>query len=179
MREAERFYASHVLPGRAFGELDHPDPASPLFRLLDAANVCHQVLDYWWEGNALVGVVEVLPTPKGEELRDYFLQGRQLGVSSRGWATLHDPGDGRGVLIQDNFELITCDPPGPRTELRGRRGGVARRGGAAAPGSRFDFVSDPSTVGAYLSPLTSRYKKLKPQADVYAYFEAARGPAPS
>lgn len=67
-----------------------------------------QVLDYWWEGDDLLGVVEVLPTAKGEVLKAYFLVGRKLGVSSRGWATLQDNGDGTGIYIQDDFELITC-----------------------------------------------------------------------
>ena len=64
------------------------------------------MLDYWWVGDDLVGVVEVLPTPKGEALKAYFLQGRKLGVSSRGWATLNDTGPG-GIFIMDDFELIT------------------------------------------------------------------------
>ena len=42
-READKFFASHVAAGKAFGELDHPDPNSPLFRNLDGRNVSHQV----------------------------------------------------------------------------------------------------------------------------------------
>lgn len=137
MREADSYYRSHVLKGLAFGELDHPDSQSPLFRSLDWHNVSHQVLDYWWEGDDLVGVVEVLPTAKGEELMEYFNSGRKLGVSSRGWATLEDSGDGTGIYIQDDFELIT-----------------------------FDFVSDPSTEGAFLTPIPIRYKNLRPQANL-------------
>ena len=54
------------------------------------------------------GGSQVLPTSKGEALKSYFLAGRKLGVSSRGWATLQDNGD--GIYIQDDFELITRAP---------------------------------------------------------------------
>ena len=108
----------------AFGELDHPAPDSPWFRRPNRANVSHVVLEMGWEGNNLVGVVEVLPTPCGNMLRDLYLMGERLGVSSRGWASLRS-GDASGaVVIQDDFELIT-----------------------------FDFVPDPSTTGAYLYPV--------------------------
>lgn len=85
--------------------------SSVLFLILGTVNsttTFPQILDYWWEGDDLVGIVEVLPTAKGETLKAYFLVGRKLGVSSRGWATLQDSGDGTGIYIQDDFELITC-----------------------------------------------------------------------
>lgn len=44
-RETDRYYISHVKPGKAFGELDHPDSKSELFRSLDGRNVSHQVGD--------------------------------------------------------------------------------------------------------------------------------------
>mmetsp|Transcript_17086 Transcript_17086/g.54522 ORF Transcript_17086/g.54522 Transcript_17086/m.54522 type:complete len:306 (-) Transcript_17086:115-1032(-) len=58
-------------------------------------------------------------------LKDLYLAGCRLGMSSRGWATLKEK-DGC-VFIQDDFELIT-----------------------------FDFVSDPSTDGAYLEPVLGK-----------------------
>lgn len=121
-REAERFYETHVTQNRALGELDHPNPHSETFRSLTLENVSHRVLDYYWDGDDLVGYVEVLPTPAGAMLKDLYLAGCRLGMSSRGWATLKEK-DGC-VYIQDDFELIT-----------------------------FDFVSDPSTEGAFLLPV--------------------------
>lgn len=41
-READRYYITHVKPGKAFGELDHPDSNSAMFRSLDGTNVSHQ-----------------------------------------------------------------------------------------------------------------------------------------
>jgi hypothetical protein len=116
---------------RALGELDHPPPTSKTFRCLNVANVSHHVLEYFWKGNDLMGYVEVLNTPAGKMLRDLYEHGFQLGMSSRGWATLKEE-DGF-IWIQNDFELIT-----------------------------FDFVSDPSTEGAYLRPLQRRYEHLKP-----------------
>ena len=140
-REASAFHKAHVVHNRALGELDHPSPHSPTFRCLNSANVSHQVLDYHWSGNDLMGYVEVLPTQAGGMLRDLYIAGFQLGMSSRGWATLKEK-DGY-ICIQDDFELIT-----------------------------FDFVSDPSTEGAYLRPLQRTYEQLRPPIDVDATYHA-------
>ena len=139
-RQAAAFYDRHVRNRRALGELDHPAPTSPTFRCLDVSNVSHQVLDYFWKDNDLMGYVEVLPTRAGAMLRDLYVAGFQMGMSSRGWATLKDE-DGY-VVIQEDFELIT-----------------------------FDFVSDPSTEGAYLKPLQRRYESLRPPIDIHETYD--------
>ena len=135
------FENAHLRHDRALGELDHPPPTSPTFRSLNRENISHQVLDYHWEGEDLMGYVEVLPTKSGNMLRSLYLAGHQLGMSSRGWATLKER-EGFTYLDSD-FELIT-----------------------------FDFVSDPSTEGAFLRPLQRRYEKLKPQIDIDDKFES-------
>lgn len=140
-REASVFYSAHVRMCRALGELDHPPPASPTFRSLNLANVSHQVLDYHWQGDDLMGYVEVLPTHAGTMLRDLYVAGNRLGMSSRGWATLSEK-DGY-VYIQEDFELIT-----------------------------FDFVSDPSTDGAYLRPVQRKFEGLKKQIDIKAAYDS-------
>lgn len=106
-REAARYYKTHVKLNRALGELDHPNPTSKTFRQLCTDSVSHRVLDFYWDGEDLVGYVEVLSTPAGSMLRDLYLAGRRLGMSSRGWATLKQ--ENGGVYIQDDFELITFD----------------------------------------------------------------------
>lgn len=75
-----------------------------------------QTLDFYWEGDDLMGYVEVLPTPAGCTLRDFYLAGARLGMSSRGWATLKEE-DG-ALLIQNDFELITC-ASGPAVAVAG------------------------------------------------------------
>ncbi len=64
-----------------------------------------QVLDIHWQGNNLMGAIEVLPTPAGKILIDLFKSGCQVGVSSRGWASLREQNG--CITIQDDFELIT------------------------------------------------------------------------
>ena len=89
-------------------------------------NVSHNVLDMAWKGDDLVGTVEVLGTPAGNILKELFKSGIKLGISSRGLGSvkeMNENEDGGTVEVQPDFELIA-----------------------------FDFVSNPSTHGAFLSP---------------------------
>jgi hypothetical protein len=89
-------------------------------------NVSHNVLEMHWKGNDLVGTVEVLGTPAGNILKELFKSGIKLGISSRGLGSvkeMNENEDGGTVEVQPDFELIA-----------------------------FDFVSNPSTHGAFLSP---------------------------
>ena len=122
MREAKK-YDTFIKERRALGELDHPDS-----NVINLNNVSHNVLEMHWEGNDLVGTVEVLSTPSGNILRELFKSGIRLGISSRGMGSVKEmmSEDGRGQVlqVQPDFELIG-----------------------------FDFVSNPSTHGAFLSPV--------------------------
>ena len=86
-------------------------------------NVSHNVLEMHWKGNDLVGTVEVLGTPAGNILKELFKSGIKLGISSRGLGSVKDINEDDTVEVQPDFELIA-----------------------------FDFVSNPSTHGAFLSP---------------------------
>ena len=88
-------------------------------------NVSHNVLGMDWKGNDLVGTVEVLGTPAGNILKELFKSGIKLGISSRGMGSVKEVfSEGDNTLeVQPDFELIA-----------------------------FDFVSNPSTHGAFLSP---------------------------
>ena len=88
-------------------------------------NVSHNVLEMHWKGDDLVGTVEVLSTPSGNILKELFKSGIKLGISSRGLGSVKEikEGDEDTVEVQPDFELIA-----------------------------FDFVSNPSTHGAFLSP---------------------------
>ena len=89
-------------------------------------NVSHNVLDMNWRGDDLVGTVEVLGTPSGNILKELFKAGIRLGISSRGMGSVKEVmREGDNTLeVQPDFELIA-----------------------------FDFVSNPSTHGAFLSPV--------------------------
>ena len=110
-------YEKLVREGRAIGELDHPDSS-----VVNLQNVSHNVLNMGWDGDDLVGEVEVLSTPSGNILKELFQSGIKLGISSRGLGSVKEKGDVNEV--QDDFELIA-----------------------------FDFVSNPSTHGAFLRPM--------------------------
>jgi hypothetical protein len=99
------------------GDLDHPDSS-----VVNLSNVSHNVTEMHWDGDDLVGTVEVLSTPSGNILQELFVNGIRLGISSRGLGTINETN--RGSEVQDDFELIA-----------------------------FDFVSNPSTHGAFMAPM--------------------------
>lgn len=125
VREAKKYGQSFIKERRAMGELDHPESS-----VVNLANVSHNIREMWWENDDLVGKVEVLPTPAGNILKELFRSGIKLGISSRGMGSVEtidekddeDPGK-QTVAVQPDFELIA-----------------------------FDFVSNPSTQGAFLHP---------------------------
>ncbi len=121
VREADKYAGTFVKERRALGELDHPDSS-----VVNLNNVSHNVLDMGWNGDDLVGTVEVLSTPAGNILKELFKCGIKLGISSRGMGSVKEVmGEGDQTLeVQPDFELIA-----------------------------FDFVSNPSTHGAFLSPV--------------------------
>jgi hypothetical protein len=87
-----------------------------------------------WRGNTLWGFIEVLDTPSGRLIKHLYSRGCKLGVSSRGWASLRELPGKDYKCIMDNFELIT-----------------------------FDFVTEPSTRGAWLLPYAGSYHPPVPQ----------------
>ena len=123
MREAKKYAETNIKERRALGELDHPDSS-----VVNLNNVSHNILEMHWKGDDLLGTVEVLGTPAGNILKELFKSGIKLGISSRGMGSVkeltnEEDGD-TTVQVQPDFELIA-----------------------------FDFVSNPSTHGAFLSPV--------------------------
>ena len=107
-------YQKLVQERRALGELDHPDDS-----VINLKNASHMVTDVWWNGNDVMGKVQVLNTPAGGILRSLVESGVKLGISSRGMGSVTES-QGK-TIVEDDFQLI-C----------------------------FDFVSEPSTPGAYM-----------------------------
>ena len=110
------------------GELDHPDSS-----IINLQNVSHIIREAKWDGDDVVGLIEILPTPAGNILTSLFENGITIGVSSRGMGSLNQIGE--TLEVQDDFELL-C----------------------------WDFVSTPSTPGAYVAPLQ---EGLKVKQDPY------------
>ena len=108
-------YMDVVKENRATGELDHPDST-----IISLKNVSHIIRDCWWEGDKVMGKLEILPTTSGNILKALIDNGVQVGVSSRGMGSLKEIHEGT-LEVQDDFELL-C----------------------------WDFVSTPSNPGSYM-----------------------------
>jgi len=116
--EVEKYIASSIAENRALGELDHPEST-----VINLKNVSHNIKKLWWDGDDLMGKIEVLPTPSGNILRELFANNITVGISSRGMGSVQPLGEGT-VEVQDDFELLA-----------------------------WDFVSTPSTQGAFMRPV--------------------------
>ena len=73
VREAKKYVDEFVKRGNAFGELDHPE--SPVVSLKNAS---HIVKELWWDGDDLMGKVELLNTPAGNIVTGLELSGVEL-----------------------------------------------------------------------------------------------------
>ena len=89
-----------------------------------------------FNGDDLVGTVEILTTPSGNILRELFKNGIKLGISSRGMGSVEPMNENGAQEVGDDFELIA-----------------------------FDFVSNPSTHGAFLYPMNESVDKNAPVRD--------------
>jgi hypothetical protein len=119
MRECQRYQREYIDQHRALGELDHPESS-----VVNLNNVSHNVLKIWWNGDDLLGAVQILDTPSGNILKSLFKAGITLGISSRGLGSVKELRNEGVVEVQEDFELI-C----------------------------WDFVSNPSTHGAFMRPM--------------------------
>jgi hypothetical protein len=134
-REVKK-YQQLIQERRALGELDHPEST-----VINLKNVSHNIKEVHWEGDDVVGTVEILPTPSGNILKELLRAGILLGISSRGMGST-EPLSGNRVQVKEDFELL-C----------------------------WDFVSNPSTHGAFMRPMNeSINRKLDEQADVCGDF---------
>ena len=124
MREAKK-YEQLIKERRALGELDHPDST-----VINLKNVSHNIKEIHWDGEDLIGTIEILSTPSGNILKELLRGGILLGISSRGLGSTRQIGEGK-VEVQDDFELL-C----------------------------WDFVSNPSTHGAFMVPVNESVNPL-------------------
>ena len=123
-READK-YMELVKEKRALGECDHPDSA-----VVSLANVSHVVTEMHWEGQTLMGTIQLLDTPSGNILKGLLKGGVMLGISSRGVGSVKSRG-GEDV-VQEDFELIAFDmvsspsTPGAYLFKEGRQWGLTK-----------------------------------------------------
>ena len=95
-------YQKLVEERRALGELDHPDDS-----IINLKNTSHMVTKVWWDGNNLMGNLELLQTPSGKIAMELVSAGIPLGISSRGMGSVKQLGE--TVEVQDDFELLCWD----------------------------------------------------------------------
>ena len=98
---------------------------------INLQNVSHNVIKVKMVGDDVYGEVEILSTPAGNILKELFRNGITVGISSRGMGSVQESGNGT-VEVQDDFELL-C----------------------------FDFVSTPSTHGAFMKPAGRSIQELQ------------------
>jgi len=94
-------------------------------------NASHIVKDLYWKGDDLMGKVELLNTPAGNIVKEIIKAGHTIGISSRGTGSVQQTNEGH-LEVQDDFELV-C----------------------------WDFVSNPSTHGAFMNPVSLQEGKVK------------------
>ena len=147
VREAKKYTDTFIKQHRALGELDHPESS-----VVNLQNASHNITEMGWSGDNLIGTVEVLGTPAGNILRELFKAGIKLGISSRGLGSVETVAEEGADLdeipaqeVQPDFELIA-----------------------------FDFVSNPSTQGAFMFPMKESVNKERaPElCDVYCKTES-------
>tara|TARA_R110002110_G_scaffold167840_2_gene368970 strand:- start:1141 stop:1728 length:588 start_codon:yes stop_codon:yes gene_type:complete len=100
-REVENYHKL-VKERRALGELDHPDDS-----VINLKNASHLVTDIWWDGDDVMGKVQVLDTPSGKVLKALAEAGVTLGISSRGLGSVKK--ESGKTIVEDDFQLICFD----------------------------------------------------------------------
>ena len=101
-REVNKYIQGPVSNNNAMGELDHPESS-----VVNLSNVAHNIKKIWWEGNDLMGRLELLNTPSGKIAMELVSAGIPLGISSRGMGSVKQIGE--TVEVQDDFELLCWD----------------------------------------------------------------------
>ena len=101
-REIDKYVSENVSQNKALGELDHPDS-----QIVNLKNVSHNIKKIWWDGDKVMGAIELLPTPSGNILTSLFQNNIPVGVSSRGMGSLKQIGE--IMEVQDDFELLCWD----------------------------------------------------------------------
>jgi len=93
-------------------------------------NASHIVKELYWKGDDLMGKVELLNTPAGNIVKEIIKAGHTIGISSRGTGSVQQTNEGQ-LEVQPDFELV-C----------------------------WDFVSNPSTHGAFMNPISLQEGKV-------------------
>ncbi len=136
----ERVYPKEVLMREIQKYIDGPvkerralgELDHPESSVINLQNVSHNIINIEVKGNDVYGTFEILSTPAGNILKELFRNEITVGVSSRGMGSVEESLNEGTLEVQDDFELL-C----------------------------WDFVSTPSTPGAYVSPSGLNENKIR------------------
>lgn len=117
--QVESYIKNEIAEKRAYGELDHPSSETVSFQ-----NACFTMEALEWDGNDLIGTLELLDVPSGNIIKNIMLAGKTIGISSRGVGSVKKISEGV-VEVQDDFQIIA-----------------------------WDIVTNPSTQGAFVKLVT-------------------------
>ena len=132
-REIQK-YQDAVKERRSLGELDHPDDS-----VINLKNASHLVTKMYWDGDNVMGKIEVLDTPSGNILKALVKSGVKLGISSRGLGSVKEVnGD---TIVEDDFQLICFDVVSE----------------PSTPGAFLDSKQGPSAKTINISPSIGKY----------------------
>jgi len=96
----------------------------PESAVVSLKNASHIIKELWWDGDELKGRIELLNTPSGNIVKEIVKAGHTIGISSRGTGSVEQTNEGT-LEVQPDFEFV-C----------------------------WDFVSNPSTHGAFMNPVS-------------------------
>lgn len=113
LKRQNEIYQKAIRERSAIGELDHPESS-----IIAGDRISHNIIETWWEGQTLMGKMEILMTPgyinygivstKGDMVADLLRHRIKIGVSSRGVGSLVEGKNGEQI-VQDDFEIICWD----------------------------------------------------------------------
>jgi hypothetical protein len=105
-REIDKYIDTFVNHNRALGELDHSQE-----NVVNLKNVSHKINKIYWDGDDVMGDVEILDDPEfpaGRIAAGLLRRKIPVGISSRGLGSVTEGRDGTST-VNDDFNLLTFD----------------------------------------------------------------------
>lgn len=113
--EVQRYIKEKVQPGRALGEMNHPNSPD-----VDLERACHMVTELFEVDNGFHGKSKVLSTPMGNILKSLINDGVSVGMSTRALGSLHEESS---YNLVKNMHLVAidavADPSYPKAFVNG------------------------------------------------------------
>ena len=103
----------------------------PESSVVNLRNVSHNILEMHWDGDDLCGTIEILNTPSGNILKELFKANVNVGISSRAMGSTKQIDEDTSE-VEDDLQMIA-----------------------------WDFVSNPSTHGAFMKPVNESVEVKK------------------